>query len=67
MRNTLKRIREVKGYTLREMGELIGFNYSYYSRVEKGERDGSYIFWEKIRSFYGIEKSSVWRLMIEES
>lgn len=66
MRSTLKRMREAKGLTLREMGDRLGFDYSYYSRIEKGEKDGSYKFWEKIKEFYGLDRGFIWRVMTED-
>ncbi len=66
MRTTLKRMREAKGLTLREIGEQLGFNFSYYSRIENGKKDGSYKFWEAIRNYYGLDKGFIWKVMIED-
>lgn len=38
MRDWLKTARDEKGYTMAQMGEKIGISESYYSLIERGER-----------------------------
>ncbi len=65
MRDTLKKLREAKGLTLRELSQELGYSHSYYHRIEQGEKNGSYAFWERVREYYGLDKGFVWRIMTE--
>lgn len=38
MRDWLIELRNQKGYTLKEMGHKLGISESYYSLIEKGDR-----------------------------
>ena len=38
MRSWMKETRESKGMTMKEVGEKLGISESYYSMIERGER-----------------------------
>ena len=41
MRNWMEHARKSKGLTMRETGEKLGISESYYSMIERGERQQS--------------------------
>jgi transcriptional regulator with XRE-family HTH domain len=55
-----KRIRELRmkeGYTLRELGERLNFDYSYLSRVENGRKIPSIELLQQMADFFGVDIS----------
>ncbi|MBK7220996.1 MAG: helix-turn-helix transcriptional regulator [Saprospiraceae bacterium] len=50
----VKALREDKGLTQQQIADLVLMHRSYYSKVEKGERDLSVEASNKIASFFGL-------------
>lgn len=49
MRNNLKKCRTEKGYTQKQMAQVLGITEKQYQRIEKGTSDGTIKLWEKIK------------------
>ena len=49
MRNNLKKCRTEKGYTQKQMAQILGITVTQYQRIEKGTSDGTIKLWEKIK------------------
>lgn len=51
----LKFIREEKGWTQKEVSEILGYKYDGYSKIEKGERNISAENLKKLADFYNVD------------
>lgn len=60
----LKKLREQHGYTMRDVGERTGINYSYVGKIEKGKIP-SLSTLKRLCSLYGITVSSLFGDEIE--
>ena len=54
MANNLRKIRDSKRYTLKEVAEKTGISYSVLSRVELGERDLNEFHLRALADFYKV-------------
>ena len=52
--NKLRELREEKGYSLRELGQLLNMNASVLGNYERGDRQPKIEVWEKIAEFFGV-------------
>ena len=52
--NKLKELRDKKGLTLKQMGEILGVSHMTYQRYEKNDTDVSTEMLAKIADFYGV-------------
>ena len=52
----LRKLREQKGLTRHEAAQQLGIVYSYYAKLESGERRGSDEMLDKIAAFYGVTR-----------
>ena len=65
MRQNLRKCRVAKGYTQKQIADLLGITVTQYQRIEKGTSDGTIKLWEKIKVLlaqsidYLIENSSI--------
>lgn len=65
LRNNLKKCRTEKGYTQKQMAEILKITVTQYQRIEKGTSDGTIKLWEKIKVLlaqsidYLIENTSI--------
>jgi transcriptional regulator with XRE-family HTH domain len=53
----IKKLRKEKGLTLKELGEVIDFNYSNLSKIERNERKPTIELLEKLAEFFEVEIS----------
>lgn len=51
---TLKKLRDEKGLTLKQMGEILGVSHMTYQRYEKNDTDVSTEMLSKLADFYGV-------------
>jgi transcriptional regulator with XRE-family HTH domain len=61
----LRGLRDSKGYTLREVAEPLGIDYSYLSKVEKGQ-PASLELLQKLADFYKVDISYLFMEIPEE-
>ncbi|MCL6587805.1 MAG: helix-turn-helix transcriptional regulator [Anoxybacillus sp.] len=54
----LKKLREKKGYTMRYVGEKLGMDYSYISKIEKGHLPSIKVL-KEIAELYGATLSDL--------
>lgn len=51
---TLKKLRNKKGLTLKQMGDILGVSHMTYQRYEKGDCDVSTEMLKKLAAFHGV-------------
>lgn len=66
MRNKLKERREYCNLTQSDLAKAIGVSRSYYSRLEKGTREGSVAVWGRIADKLNYPRESVAELIYDE-
>ena len=59
MRVKLKEIRLSKNMTQDEIAEKIGINRSYYTNIERGNRNPSFLVALKIKNVLGIKDDDI--------
>lgn len=52
--NVLKRLREEKGITQKEIAKILGISQAAYSLYEKGQREPKYEMLEKMADFFNV-------------
>lgn len=52
--NKLRELREEKGYSLRELGNLLDMNASVLGNYERGDRQPKIEVWEKLAEFFEV-------------
>lgn len=63
MRVELKVLRIRHGLSREEMAKRCGVNFSTYSAIEAGSRNGRPCFWEQIQKSFNIPDCDMWKLM----
>lgn len=58
----IKRFREDKGLTLKEVSDVIGMTLGYYSQIELGKNTPSLENAYKIAKFWGMTIEEIWSL-----
>lgn len=53
----IKELRKKRGYTLRELGEKLNFDYSYLSKVENGRKTPSIELLQQMADFFNVDIS----------
>jgi transcriptional regulator with XRE-family HTH domain len=53
-RTFLRKSRQSRNLTVREVSEKVGINYSYYASIERGSRTPSLDIACKLEEFFGI-------------
>lgn len=53
----IKELRKKRGYTLRELGEKLNFDYSYLSKVENGSKTPSIELLQQMADFFNVDIS----------
>ena len=66
MRLQLKLFRISKKMTQGEFADKIGVNRANYSMIEKGKRNGTIVFWNKLKETFNIPEDQMWSLMKNE-
>ena len=62
----IEKLREERGITLDQMGELLGTTRQRYRRMEKGQIDLSFITIKKIADYFGVSTMAI-TSAVEES
>lgn len=52
--NRIKKLRTLRGLTLKELGEEIDFNYSNLSKIERGQRKPTIEVIENLSSYFKV-------------
>lgn len=66
MRLQLKLFRISKKMTQGEFADKIEVNRVNYSMIEKGKRNGTIVFWNKLKETFNIPEDQMWSLMKNE-
>jgi transcriptional regulator with XRE-family HTH domain len=59
MKNRIRELREVKGWSLSHLAELAGTSKGYISTIERGERTGGIKVLKNIASALGVQLSDI--------
>lgn len=62
-RHNLKMFRVQRKMTQDEMASRLKYSRSQYALVERGERDGTFDFWENLQQTFVIPSADMWNLM----
>ena len=65
MDSKLKRIREGKGLSQRQMADVCGISPIMYQFMEQGRRNGSFRTWARIQDALGIPDGEMWGIVRE--
>jgi DNA-binding XRE family transcriptional regulator len=63
IRKLLVEIREKKGLSLRQAGEVLQITFQNLYFIEKCMQDGSIDLWKKIQKGYEIKDKDMWKVM----
>ena len=66
-RTGLKVLRVKKGLSQAQMAECLGICLSYYSLIECGKATGSFKFWKRLRSVFGLTAQEAFELRENEN
>lgn len=66
MRVNLKVLRVSKNMSQSEIAKKLGVTITYYAYIERGLRDGSHEFWNKLKETFNIPENEMWSLMKKE-
>lgn len=66
MRETLKKLRTIRGDTATDTSNKLGVTTQYYNLIELGKRHGSPKFWQKVKKVYGISNELLWTIINEK-
>lgn len=61
-RRALRLLRYAKELNQSDMARLLNVERTTYAAIERGERDGSYKFWERLQQVFGIPDADMWSL-----
>ena len=61
--NRVRWVRFERGLSQEKAAALIGFNAQYFSKVERGEIDGSVEFWRNFKDAFEISDSEIWAVI----
>ena len=56
MRANLKKARQDAGLTQQAMADKLDIGLRYYQHLEKGDRTGDFIIWDKLEDITGIHQ-----------
>lgn len=59
----LYQLRELRGLSQKQMGEIVGYNAHTICRVENGISGGKLDFWQAIQKEFNIPSESMWSLI----
>ena len=66
MYKILKRSREEKKYTCKDMAEMLNISTSYYSQIENGKRNLDYKMAVRISSIFGLTPADIFYKYFEK-
>ena len=56
MRHTLKKARQARGMTQRQVAEHLGIKERTYQNIEYAERNSKFEIWDKLEDLFGIHQ-----------
>lgn len=66
-RLALKVMRTRYRYTQDDMAQKLGISRQMYSRIEKGQSDGTIQFWGKIQRIFELTGEEMWHLIYDKA
>ena len=62
-RDALRRFRRSYDLSQKQMAEKLNYSFSHYSLIERGLKDGSQDFWNKLQQTFDIPDADMWSLI----
>ena len=56
MRAKLKEARKAAGLTQQQMADKLGISLVYYKKIEAGDRDGSFAYWDTMEDMFNVHQ-----------
>lgn len=66
-RIALKVLRARFSLTQDDIAQKLGISRQMYSRIEKGQSDGTIQFWGKIQRIFGLTGEEMWHLIYDKT